>query len=184
MAVARALGRLVEGASTLLRELTSGAYSLALDDVNAFLVIDHRNADEPRTVRPLSGGERFLASLALALALADHVAELAAEGAARLESLFLDEGFGTLDPDTLDVVAAALEELGSRGRVVGIVTHVRDLADRLPVRFEVRAARPDPASAPRRRRSRRRPRRHARPTAPKATSSHRRAAASDAEAVA
>jgi DNA repair protein SbcC/Rad50 len=101
-------------------------------------VLDHRNADEPRTVRSLSGGERFLASLALALALAEHVAELAAEGAARLESLFLDEGFGTLDADTLDVVAAAIEELGSRGRMVGVVTHVRDLAERIPVRFDVR----------------------------------------------
>src|SRR5690606_22674583 len=100
--LSRALTRLIAGASTLLRELSSGAYSLALDATNQFLVIDHRNADEPRTVRSLSGGERFLASLALALALADHVAELAADGAARLESLFLDEGFGTLDPDTLD----------------------------------------------------------------------------------
>jgi DNA repair protein SbcC/Rad50 len=135
--LARALTRLVTGASELLRELSSGAYSLALDATNQFLVVDHRNADEPRTVKSLSGGERFLASLALALALADHVADLAADGAARLESLFLDEGFGTLDPDTLDVVAAALEELGARGRVVGIVTHVHDLAERLPVRFEV-----------------------------------------------
>jgi DNA repair protein SbcC/Rad50 len=134
----RALGLLVRGASTILRELSSGAYSLALDDTNQFLVLDHRNADEPRTVRSLSGGERFLASLALALALAEHVAELAADGAARLESLFLDEGFGTLDADTLDVVASAIEELGSRGRMVGVVTHVRDLAERLPVRFDVR----------------------------------------------
>ena len=134
----RALRLLVVGASGVMRELSSGAYSLALDDINQFLVIDHRNADEPRTVRSLSGGERFLASLALALALAEHVADLAADGAARLESLFLDEGFGTLDADTLDVVAAAIEELGSRGRMVGIVTHVADLAERLPVRFEVR----------------------------------------------
>jgi DNA repair protein SbcC/Rad50 len=136
--LARALGLLVRGASSILRELSSGAYSLALDDTNQFLVLDHRNADEPRTVRSLSGGERFLASLALALALAEHVAELAAEGAARLESLFLDEGFGTLDADTLDVVASAIEELGSRGRMVGVVTHVRDLAERIPVRFDVR----------------------------------------------
>jgi DNA repair protein SbcC/Rad50 len=134
----RALRLLVHGASSILRELSSGAYSLALDDASQFLVLDHRNADEPRTVRSLSGGERFLASLALALALAEHVAELAAEGAARLDSLFLDEGFGTLDADTLDVVASAIEELGSRGRMVGVVTHVRDLADRIPVRFEVR----------------------------------------------
>ena len=60
--------------------------------------------------------------------------------ARRLESIFLDEGFGTLDPDTLDVVAAAIEELGSSGRMVGVVTHIRELADRMPVRFEVTKA--------------------------------------------
>jgi exonuclease SbcC len=70
--------------------------------------------------------------------LAEHVAELAAADAARLDALFLDEGFGTLDAETLDVVAAAIEELGSRGRMVGLITHVRDLAERIPVRFDVR----------------------------------------------
>jgi exonuclease SbcC len=101
-------------------------------------VIDHANASQARSARTLSGGETFLASLALALALADQLAGLAAAGTARLDALFIDEGFGTLDPDTLDVVAAALDEIGARGRMVGIVTHVRELAERLPVRFEVR----------------------------------------------
>jgi exonuclease SbcC len=85
----------------------------------------------------LSGGETFLASLALALALADRIATLAARGAARLESIFLDEGFGTLDPDTLDVVASAIEELGASGRLVGVASHAAELAERMPVRFEV-----------------------------------------------
>jgi len=76
--------------------------------------------------------------LSLALTLADHLAALAADAEPRLESIFLDEGFGTLDPEALDTVAAAIEELGSRGRTVGLVTHVRDLAERLPIRFEVR----------------------------------------------
>ncbi|HEX9888234.1 MAG TPA: SMC family ATPase, partial [Nitriliruptorales bacterium] len=134
----RALQRLVAGASQMLRELSSGAYSLALGDDNNFLVIDHRNADEQRSARTLSGGETFLASLALALSLAEDVAALAAHGSARLEALFLDEGFGTLDSDTLDTVAAAIEELGSRGRMVGLITHVRDLSERMPVRYEVR----------------------------------------------
>jgi DNA repair protein SbcC/Rad50 len=102
------------------------------------VVIDHTNASQARPARTLSGGETFLASLALALTLADQLAGLAAAGTARLEALFLDEGFGTLDAETLDVVAAALDELGARGRMVGIVTHVRELAERLPVRFEVR----------------------------------------------
>lgn len=133
-----ALETLVAGATEMLRELSGGAYSFKLADKGAgFDVIDHRNADEPRSARTLSGGETFLASLALALALGDHIASMAAHGAARLESLFLDEGFGTLDADTLDTVAAAIEELGARGRTVGLVTHVRDLAERVPVRFEV-----------------------------------------------
>jgi exonuclease SbcC len=134
-----AVHRLVTGASSILAELTSNAYALSVDDRNgAFTVVDHTNASQARSARTLSGGETFLASLALALALADQVAELAAAGTARLESLFLDEGFGTLDPDTLDVVATALDELGARGRMVGVVTHVRELAERLPTRFEVR----------------------------------------------
>jgi exonuclease SbcC len=121
-----------------LRELSSKAYSLDIDEVGNFQVTDHRNADEPRSARTLSGGETFLASLALALSLADHVAELATGTSAHLDALFLDEGFGTLDSDTLDVVAAALEELGASGRTVGLVSHVRELAERMPVRFEVR----------------------------------------------
>ena len=87
--------------------------------------------------KSLSGGETFLASLALALSLSEQVAELGAKGASRLESLFLDEGFGTLDPETLDQVATTMEELGAKGRMVGIVTHVRELAERIPVRFEL-----------------------------------------------
>ncbi|CAN5856051.1 hypothetical protein BH23ACT10_BH23ACT10_25170 [soil metagenome] len=134
----QALGQLVADASVRLRELSSQAYSLHVDDTGGFQVVDHRNADELRSARTLSGGETFLASLSLALSLADHVALLASGTSARLDALFLDEGFGTLDHDTLDVVAAALEELGSHGRTVGLVTHVRELAERMPVRFEVR----------------------------------------------
>lgn len=133
----RALRRLVVGATEVLQQLTGGIYSLVLDDGNQFAVVDHRNADQTRSARTLSGGETFLASLSLALALSEHVAELAAGSSARLEALFLDEGFGALDADTLDTVAAAIEELGARGRMVGLITHVRDLADRIPVRFEV-----------------------------------------------
>lgn len=134
----QALAQLVADASVRLRELSSGAYSLQINDGGTFLVVDHRNADELRSARTLSGGETFLASLSLALSLADHVAQLATGTTARLDALFLDEGFGTLDHGTLDVVAAALEELGSQGRMVGLVTHVRELAERMPVRFEVR----------------------------------------------
>lgn len=133
-----ALERLVLGATQILHDLSGGAYSLLLDPkTRSFFVRDHKNADALRSARTLSGGETFLASLALALALADQVAEMAAAGAVRLESIFLDEGFGTLDPDTLDTVASAIEELGARGRMVGLVSHVRELAERMPVRYVV-----------------------------------------------
>jgi exonuclease SbcC len=75
--------------------------------------------------------------LALALALADRVVATSAIGTARIESMFLDEGFGTLDAETLDTVASVVQELGSRERMIGLVTHVRELADQIPVRFEV-----------------------------------------------
>ena len=128
---------LVSGASDTLRELSNGQYTFRRNDRFEFDVVDHGNAGETRSAKTLSGGETFLASLALALALSRHVADLAAEGTARLESIFLDEGFGSLDGETLDTVATAIEELSTQGRTVGIVTHVSDLAERIPVRFNV-----------------------------------------------
>jgi DNA repair protein SbcC/Rad50 len=132
-----AFRRLVGGATSILKELSSGQYSFEYDDRLNFEVIDHRNADERRSARTLSGGETFLASLALALTLAEQTAELASEGSARLESLFLDEGFGTLDDETLDVVASAITELGAKGRMVGVVTHQQNLASVIPVQYRV-----------------------------------------------
>jgi len=131
-----ALDALVAGASEILRELSSGQYDL-VHRAREFYVVDHHDAGLTRPVRTLSGGETFQASLALALALADQLAGMA--HAASLESILLDEGFGTLDSSTLDVVAATLENLAARGdRMVGVVTHVAALAERIPVRFEVR----------------------------------------------
>ena len=131
-----AVGDLVERANEHLEVLSGGQYSFVAAETS-FNVCDHFNADEVRGARTLSGGETFLASLSLALALRDSQAEMAAEGAAKLDSLFLDEGFGTLDPDALDVVTGAIEELSSHGRMVCVVTHIREVADRMPVRFEV-----------------------------------------------
>ncbi|MEM8926465.1 MAG: SMC family ATPase [Actinomycetota bacterium] len=135
--LAEALDHLVDRATGRLLELSNGRYSLEAVDGN-FAVRDHANADERRDIRTLSGGEIFLASLSLALALADSIAELATVDGPRLESIFLDEGFGTLDVETLDLLASAIEELSATGRLVAIVTHVRELAERMPVRFEVR----------------------------------------------
>ncbi|QJY49822.1 AAA family ATPase [Pseudonocardia broussonetiae] len=135
--VASALDALVADASTSLAELSGGQFALTHDH-GEFLVIDHADADARRPVKTLSGGETFQASLALALALSAQMSGLAARGAARLESIFLDEGFGTLDEANLEVVASTLENLAARGdRMVGVVTHVPALAERVPVRFRV-----------------------------------------------
>ncbi|WP_045743047.1 AAA family ATPase [Actinoplanes rectilineatus] len=131
-----ALDLLVDGASGIMRELTGGQYEL-MHDKGEFFVVDHHDAGLRRGVRTLSGGETFQASLALALALSEQLAGMSTT-AASLESIVLDEGFGTLDATTLDVVAATLENLAARGdRMVGLVTHVQGLAERVPVRFEV-----------------------------------------------
>ncbi|WP_213450881.1 AAA family ATPase [Rhizomonospora bruguierae] len=134
--LAEALDLLVDGASRILRELSGGQYDL-VHDKGEFFVVDHHDAGLRRAVRTLSGGETFQASLALALALSEQLAGLSSN-AASLESILLDEGFGTLDATTLDTVAVTLETLAARGdRMVGVVTHVGALADRIPVRFEV-----------------------------------------------
>jgi exonuclease SbcC len=88
-------------------------------------------------VKTLSGGESFLASLSLALALSEQAPSLAASARSRVTSLFLDEGFGTLDEETLQVVIGAVEVLGGDDRMVGVVTHVAELAERLPSRIVV-----------------------------------------------
>ncbi|MET8198050.1 SMC family ATPase [Micromonospora taraxaci] len=135
--VASALDVLVQDASATLAELSGGQFNLAHDN-GEFVVIDHNNADLLRPVKTLSGGETFQASLALALALSAQITTLAAAGSARLDSIFLDEGFGTLDELTLETVASTLENLASQGnRMVGLVTHVGVLADRVPVKFRV-----------------------------------------------
>ncbi|MGC5017627.1 AAA family ATPase [Micromonospora sp. DT47] len=135
--LAEALDLLVDGASRILRELSQGQYDL-VHDKGEFLVVDHHDAGLRRAVRTLSGGETFQASLALALALSEQLAGMSTT-AASLESIVLDEGFGTLDAATLDTVAATLESLAARGdRMVGVVTHVPALAERIPVRYEVR----------------------------------------------
>ncbi len=96
-------------------------------------VIDTWQADVARDTRTLSGGESFLVSLALALALSDLVSHKT-----RIDSLFLDEGFGTLDPDTLEIALDALDSLQSGGKAIGIISHVEAVKDRIPVQIRVR----------------------------------------------
>ncbi len=118
-------------ASHILRDVTDGRYNLRLVEGD-YQVIDAWNTDDIRNVKTLSGGETFITSLALALALSDTIA-----GNHALGALFLDEGFGTLDAITLDSVAQVLENLTKEGRMVGIITHVTALTERLPARLSV-----------------------------------------------
>ncbi len=134
----QALRLLAQDGSRQLAEISGGRYEFAVQNQD-FLVSDRWNAGETRSVRTLSGGETFIASLALALALAERLPSLGAgSGGGALESLFIDEGFSHLDPETLDDVASALEVIGQGGeRMVGVVTHLTELAERMPARIVV-----------------------------------------------
>ena len=118
--------KLVQGASDRLFTLSGQRYSLTFKE-DQILVVDHDNADETRISDTLSGGETFLASLSLALELSRQVQEAA--GAVNLDSLFIDEGFGTLDPDTLATVSETIQSLQVAGRMVGVITHIPELRD-------------------------------------------------------
>jgi len=102
----------------------------------ALAVQDHYTGDS-RPVGTLSGGESFLAALSLALGLADVVQSYA--GGIRLDAMFIDEGFGSLDSEALDLAMRALEDLRAGGRLVGIISHVPELKERIDARLEVTA---------------------------------------------
>ena len=119
-------------ANEQLKYLTSERYQLKVEGIGDLSVVDRWNANEERPVETLSGGESFLTSLALALALSEL-----SRGRSQLNSLFLDEGFGTLDSETLDTAIAALEGLRMQGRNIFLISHIRELTRRLPVKIEV-----------------------------------------------
>ena len=115
-----------------LKYLTVGRYQLKVEGIGKLTIIDRWNANEERPVETLSGGESFLTSLALALALSEL-----SRGRAQINSLFLDEGFGTLDSETLDIAIASLEGLQMQGRSIFLISHVGELTRRIPVRIAV-----------------------------------------------
>lgn len=129
--LAHAQRQLAARASGILRQVTDGRYDLRLVD-GEYFVSDAWHPGDLRSARTLSGGETFIASLALALALSETIA-----GSHSLGALFLDEGFGTLDALTLESVAGVLEALSGEGRMVGIITHVTELTEKLPDRLLV-----------------------------------------------
>ncbi|GAB2812848.1 AAA family ATPase [Streptomyces daliensis] len=145
--LAARLEQVAAAASARLSHMSGGRYTLVHSDARAsgrgrsglgLHVIDAWTGVE-RDTATLSGGETFSASLALALGLADVVTEEA--GGTRLETLFIDEGFGSLDEQTLDEVLDVLDSLRERDRCVGIVSHVADLRQRVPVQLEVAKSR-------------------------------------------
>ncbi|CDR04498.1 AAA family ATPase [Streptomyces iranensis] len=141
--LAARLEQVAAAASVRLRHMSSGRYTLVHSDARSggrgrsglgLHVVDAWTGSE-RDTATLSGGETFSASLALALGLADVVTDEA--GGVRLDTLFIDEGFGSLDEQTLDEVMDVLDSLRERDRTVGIVSHVADLRRRIPAQLEV-----------------------------------------------
>ncbi|MCU0755591.1 MAG: AAA family ATPase [Xanthomonadales bacterium] len=124
---------LVEHANAHLAELAPRYRLTAVIDSLGLQMIDTDFGDERRSVHSLSGGESFLVSLALALGLASMAAERI-----RVESLFIDEGFGSLDADTLAVALNALDRLQAQGRRIGVISHVPDMAERIGVQIRIR----------------------------------------------
>ena len=141
--LAARLEEVAAAASTRLLTMTQGRYSLVHTDGSARggarsglgLLARDGWSGKDRDTSTLSGGETFLASLALALGLADVVT--AEAGGARIGALFVDEGFGTLDEDTLDEVMDVLDGLCDGGRIVGVVSHVSELRMRIPTQVHV-----------------------------------------------
>jgi exonuclease SbcC len=131
------LDQLVRLANQHLQRLDGGRYLLARAGTGlALSVLDTWQADARRDTRTLSGGESFLVSLALALGLSDLVSHKT-----RIDSFFLDEGFGSLDPDSLDVALDALDSLNAQGKLIGVISHVDAVKERIPVQIQVRKTR-------------------------------------------
>jgi exonuclease SbcC len=145
--LAARLEQVAEVASRRLLEMSAGRYTFLHSDAQGrngargglgLDVLDEYTGTR-RPTKTLSGGESFMASLALALGLADVVT--AESGGVQLDTLFVDEGFGTLDPQALDAVMTVLDELRRGGRTVGVISHVEELRTRIPSRLEVVAGR-------------------------------------------
>lgn len=134
LAAGERLQRMTRGRYQLVRRegVTHGGRQAGLD-----LDVDDAHTGRRRRADTLSGGESFMAALALALGLSDVVQAHA--GGIRLDTLFIDEGFGSLDPDSLDLAVRALVDLQSSGRLVGVISHVPELAEQIQSKLQVRS---------------------------------------------
>lgn len=144
--LAARLERIAEAATHHLAAMTGGRYQLLLDAERAGrglrgldLKVHDEFAEQERPAESLSGGETFMTSLAMALGLAEVVQ--AEAGGIGMESLFIDEGFGSLDEMTLEAVMAALHTLQGEGRRIGVVSHVSDMQEQIPVQLRVEKSR-------------------------------------------
>ncbi|WP_223626911.1 AAA family ATPase [Microbacterium sp. EST19A] len=143
--LAAELEEIVEAANRRLYDMSTGRYQLQHSDALAArgaasglgIVVSDAFTGQTRPPQSLSGGETFLTSLALALGLAEVVTARA--GGIRLDTLFIDEGFGSLDGDTLDVAMRTLDELRQGGRTVGVISHVEAMQEQIPAQLTVRA---------------------------------------------
>lgn len=143
--LAAELEEIVDAANRRLGDMSTGRYQLRHSDALAArgaasglgIVVFDAFTGQTRPAQSLSGGETFLSSLALALGLAEVVTARA--GGIRLDTLFIDEGFGSLDGDTLDVAMRTLDELRQGGRTVGVISHVEAMQEQIPAQLSVRA---------------------------------------------
>jgi exonuclease SbcC len=143
--LAAELEEIVEAANRRLGDMSTGRYQLQHSDALAArgaasglgIVVFDAFTGQTRPAQSLSGGETFLSSLALALGLAEVVTARA--GGIRLDTLFIDEGFGSLDGDTLDIAMRTLDELRQGGRTVGVISHVEAMQEQIPAQLTVRA---------------------------------------------
>jgi DNA repair protein SbcC/Rad50 len=141
--LAAELEEIVAAANVRLRAMSQGRYTIEHSDdrtrggksAGLELVIYDAHTGAPRVPQSLSGGEKFLASLALALGMAEVVTDRA--GGIKLDTLFIDEGFGSLDGETLEIAMQTLDQLRQGGRTVGLISHVEAMQEQIPAKLEV-----------------------------------------------
>ena len=141
--LAAQLEQIVAAANTRLRTMSAGRYTLEHDDALQYrntksglgLAIRDEHTGRTRATHSLSGGETFLASLALALGLAEVVTNQA--GGITLDTLFIDEGFGSLDSDTLEIAMSTLDGLREGGRTIGLISHVEAMKEQIPAKLRI-----------------------------------------------
>lgn len=142
--LAAQLEEIIAAANNRLRTMTGGRYALEHDDALQFrgsqaglgLAIRDEHTGRARATHSLSGGETFLASLALALGLAEVVSNQA--GGIALDTLFVDEGFGSLDAETLETAMSTLDSLRAGGRTIGLISHVESMKEQIPAKLQIR----------------------------------------------